>query len=154
MGKRIEGSLNGARKRFAIVVARFNDFITKHLADGATDALVRHGVKEDDIDIVWVPGAMEIAAAAMAIARRKKVHAVICLGAVLRGATHHNELVAAQCARATASIGIETGVPAIFGVLTTETIEQAIERAGAKMGNRGAEAAVAAIEMANVMEQL
>lgn len=154
MVKYVEGNLIGAKKRFSIVAGRFNDFVTRHLVEGAIDALKRHGVGENDIEVVWVPGALEIGVAAKKIAQRKKSHAIICLGAIVKGSTSHNDLVAAQCARAVAQIGMETGVPAIFGVITADTLDQAIERAGMKMGNRGADAAVAAVEMANVLEQL
>lgn len=154
MTKTLSGRMDGTKKRFAVVAARFNEFITKHLVDGAVDTLIRHGVNDKDITVAWVPGSMEIPLAAKKIAVKGNVDAVLCLGAIIRGATPHHELVAAQCARGISQIGLETGLPVIFGVITAENIEQAIERAGTKMGNRGAEAAITAIEMAGLLEQL
>lgn len=140
--------------KFGIVAARFNDFITSKLLDGALDALQRHGATEDDIEIVKVPGAYEIPLVAKKLAQSKKYHAVICLGAVIRGATPHFEYISAEVSKGVAAASLETGLPVIFGVLTTDTIEQAVERAGAKSGNKGWDAALSAIEMANVMKQL
>lgn len=140
--------------KFGIVVARFNDFITSRLLDGAVDALQRHGTADGDIEVIKVPGAYEIPLAAKMLAQAKKYNAVICLGAVIRGATPHFEYVSAEVSKGVAAASLETGVPVVFGVLTTDTIEQAVERAGTKSGNKGADAALTAIEMANVMKQL
>ncbi len=140
--------------KFAIVVGRFNEFITNKLLGGATDMLIRHDVADDAIDVVWSPGAFEIPLVAKRLAATHKYAAVICLGAVIRGGTDHYEYVAAEAAKGVAQASMETGVPCIFGVLTCDTIEQAIERAGTKAGNKGSEAAAAAIEMANLMNQL
>jgi len=150
----IEGKLDGAGLRIGIVCARFNDLITERLLAGARDGLVRHGVDDDAITVAWVPGSFEIPLAARAMAGSGRYDAVICLGAVIRGATGHYEQVANHCAAGIARAGLDTGVPVIFGVLTTETIEQAIERAGTKAGNKGFEAAAGAIETARVLSQL
>lgn len=149
-----EGVLTGRGKTFGVVVARFNEFMGGKLLDGARDALVRHEVEEENIHVAWVPGSFEIPLAAKRMASTGRYDAVICLGAVIRGATSHFEYVSAEVSKGIASIGLETGVPVIFGVLTTDTIEQAIERAGSKAGNKGFEAAMAAIEMANLLDQL
>ena len=154
MPKMIQGDLSAKGLKFGIVAARFNDFITSRLLDGALDALQRHGAADGDIEIVKVPGAYEIPLAAKMLARSKKYNAVICLGAVIRGATPHFEYVSAEVSKGVAAVSLETGLPVIFGVLTTDTIEQAIERAGTKSGNKGWDAALSAIEMANVMKQL
>lgn len=154
MPKIIQGDLSGKGLKFGIVAARFNDFITARLLDGAVDALQRHGVAESDIEVVKVPGSYEIPLAARMLAQTKKYHAVICLGAVIRGATPHFEYVSAEVSKGVAAVSLETGLPVIFGVLTTDTIEQAIERAGTKSGNKGWDAALSAIEMANVMKQM
>lgn len=154
MAKIIQGDLSGKGLKVGIVAARFNDFITGRLVEGALDGLQRHGVAENDIEIVKVPGAYEIPLAAQALAQSKKYQAIICLGAVIRGATPHFEYVSAEVSKGAASVSLATGVPVIFGVLTTDTIEQAIERAGTKSGNKGWDAALAAIEMANVMRQM
>ena len=154
MAKIIQGDLSGKGLKFGIVAARFNDFITSRLLEGALDALQRHGVAEPDIEIVKVPGAYEIPLAAKMMAQTKKYSAVICLGAVIRGATPHFEYVSAEVSKGVAAVSLETGLPVIFGVLTTDTIEQAIERAGTKSGNKGWDAAISAIEMANVMKQM
>jgi len=148
------GHLNGAGMRVALVCGRFNDLITERLLAGATDALVRHGVDEGSITVVWAPGAFELPIVAQRLASSGEIDAVICLGAVIRGATGHYDQVANNVAGGIARIGLETGVPVVFGVLTTETIEQAIERAGTKLGNKGAEAAVTAIEMVDLLRQL
>jgi 6,7-dimethyl-8-ribityllumazine synthase len=148
------GKLVAKGKKFVLVVARFNDFVTGKLLEGAVDTLVRMGASEDDLTVVWVPGAFEIPAAAARVARGGSVSAVICLGTVVRGQTPHFEFVAGQCAAGIAAIARDTGVPVIMGVLTTETMEQAIDRAGGKMGNKGSEAASAAVEMADLMSQL
>ncbi|HEY8342415.1 MAG TPA: 6,7-dimethyl-8-ribityllumazine synthase [Calditerricola sp.] len=150
----IEGNLVGTGLSFAIVVSRFNEFITAKLLGGALDALKRHGVAEEAVDVVWVPGAFEIPLVARKLAERGKYDAVICLGTVIRGATPHFDYVCAEAAKGIAQAAMQTGVPVIFGVLTTDTIEQAVERAGTKAGNKGWEAAVAAIEMANLMRRL
>ena len=154
MAKIIQGDLSGKGLKIGIVAARFNDFITSRLVDGALDGLQRHGVAEADIEIVRVPGAYEIPLAAKMLAQSRKFNAIICLGAVIRGATPHFEYVSAEVSKGAASVSMETGLPVIFGVLTTDTIEQAIERAGTKSGNKGWDAALSAIEMANVMKQL
>ena len=154
MAKIIQGELSGKGLKIGIVAARFNDFITSRLVDGALDGLQRHGVAEADIEIVKVPGSYEIPLAAKMLAKSKKFNAVICLGAVIRGATPHFEYVSSEVSKGVASVSQETGLPVIFGVLTTDTIEQAIERAGAKSGNKGWDAALSAIEMANVMKQM
>ncbi len=149
-----EGNLVGTGLRIAIVVARFNDLITRSLLEGALDGLRRHGVSEQGIDVAWVPGAFEIPPVARALADSHRYQAILCLGAVIRGATTHYDLVAGQVASGVAAVGAATGIPIIFGVLTTETIEQAIERAGTKAGNKGYEYAVSAIEMANLMRAI
>ncbi|WP_346354533.1 6,7-dimethyl-8-ribityllumazine synthase [Azotosporobacter soli] len=149
-----EGKLTAQGMKVGIIVARFNEFITSKLLGGAMDALQRHGVEGDDIEVAWVPGAFEIPMVAQAMARSGKYQAVICLGTVIRGGTSHYDYVCAEVSKGVAHVGMETGVPTIFGVLTTENIEQAIERAGTKAGNKGFEAAVAAIEMANLLESI
>ncbi len=154
MAKVVQGDLSGKGLKFGIVAARFNDFITSRLLEGALDALQRHGVAEGDIEIVKVPGSYEIPLAAKMLAQAKKYDAVICLGAVIRGATPHFEYVSAEVSKGVAAVSLETGLPVIFGVLTTDTIEQAVERAGTKSGNKGWDAALSAIEMANVMKQM
>ena len=146
-----EGDLIGRGRRFAIVIARFNETIGRRLLDGALDGLRRHGVADDAIAVAWVPGAFEIPLVARRLAATGKYDAVLCLGAVIRGATPHFDYVAGNVASGVAAVGRETGVPTIFGVLTTDTIEQAVERSGTKAGNNGFAAAAAAIEMANVL---
>jgi 6,7-dimethyl-8-ribityllumazine synthase len=150
----IEAGLVAQGKRFGIIASRFNDFITDRLVGGAVDALTRSGAKDADIDIVKVPGAFEIPLVAQKLARNKKYHAIICLGAVIRGATPHFDYVCAEASKGIAHASMESGIPIIFGILTTDTIEQAIERAGTKAGNKGWSAAVAAIEMANLIEAM
>jgi len=152
MPKLIEANLIAEGKRFGIIVSRFNSFISEKLLSGAVDALVRSGAADDAIDVIKVPGAFEIPLVAKKIAAQKKYHAVICLGAVIRGATPHFDYVSAEVSKGVAAASMETGVPIIFGVLTTDTIEQAIERAGTKAGNKGFDSAIAAIEMANLFE--
>ncbi|MGQ9674310.1 MAG: 6,7-dimethyl-8-ribityllumazine synthase [Chloroflexota bacterium] len=154
MGRSFEGNLVGEGLRFGVVVARFNEFITGKLLQGAMDAFVRHGVRESDVDVVWVPGSFEIPLAAKVLAQTQRYAAVICLGTVVRGGTPHWEYIASEVAKGVAAVGLETGVPTIFGVITAETLEQAIERAGTKAGNKGFDAAVSAIEMANLMSSL
>lgn len=149
----IEGMLTGRGKHFAIVLARWNEFIGGKLLHGARDALLRHEVRDEDIDLIWAPGAFEIPLVAKRLAVTGRYDAIICLGAVIRGATPHFDYVASEVSKGIANVGLETGVPVIFGVLTTDTIEQAIERAGTKGGNKGFEAGMVAIEMANVLEQ-
>ena len=150
MSKRFEGMLLGKGLKFGLVVPRFNDFISRRLLEGAQDALLRHGVSEEDIDIAWVPGSFEIPLIAKKLAQTKRYDAVICLGAVIRGGTPHFEYVASEVTKGIAKVGLETGLPIIYGVITADTLEQAIERAGTKEGNRGFQAAVNAIEMANL----
>ena len=149
-----EGNLIGTNLKIGIVVSRFNGFITTKLLDGALDSLKRHGVNLDDLDVFWTPGAFEIPATAKRIAEKGKYDAIVCIGAVIRGATPHFDYVANESAKGIAQVGLNTGVPVIYGVITTDTIEQAIERAGTKSGNKGAEAALTAIEMANLYRQL
>ncbi len=145
------GSYDGRNKRFAIVVARFNEFITKQLLEGALDTLLRHGVKESDIEVTWVPGSFEIPMAAQKIARGKKVDAIIALGAVIRGETPHFDYVCGESAKGIAQVALQTGVPVAYGIITAENTEQAIERAGLKQGNKGRDAAMTALEMANLL---
>lgn len=152
MPKIFEGNLIVKDKKFVLVVSRFNDFITDRLVGGAIDALLRCGAKETDINIVKVPGAFEIPLIAKKMATTKKYDAVICLGAVIRGATPHFEYVSAEVSKGVALVGMETGIPVIFGIITTDTIEQAIERAGSKAGNKGWDAAMSAVEMINLIE--
>lgn len=154
MPKTIEGNVVSQKKKYGIVVSRFNSFITSRLLDGALDALVRHGVKDSEIAVAWTPGCFEIPLIAKKMAESGKYDAVIALGCVIRGSTAHFDYVASEVSKGVALASLETGLPVIFGVLTTDTIEQAVERAGAKAGNKGAMAAEAAIEMANLVEQL
>lgn len=152
--ERLEGKLTGQGLRVALVAARTNDFIVSHLVDGALDCLLRHGVADDNITLCRVPGCFEIPLAARKLAEQDRFDAVICLGAVIRGATPHFEYISAEVAKGAAQVAMTSGVPVLFGVLTTDTIEQAVERAGNKAGNKGFEAALAAIEMASLMDQL
>lgn len=154
MPKVYEGGFLASGKKFAIVVSRFNDFITEKLVGGAMDALIRCGGKDEDIDIVKVPGAFEIPLIAKKMVEKKKYNAVICLGAVIRGATPHFDYVAAEVTKGIAVVSLEFGIPVIFGIVTTDTIEQAIERAGTKAGNKGWSAAMGAVEMANVVDAI
>jgi 6,7-dimethyl-8-ribityllumazine synthase len=154
MPRIFEANLIAEGKKFAVVVSRFNDFITERLVGGAVDALVRCGGKEDDIDVVKVPGAFEIPLIAKKMAQKKTYDAVICLGAVIRGATPHFDYVSAEVSKGIAMVSIESEIPVIFGVITTDTLEQAIERAGTKAGNKGFSAAMAAVEMANLLETI
>ncbi|CAG7641702.1 6,7-dimethyl-8-ribityllumazine synthase [Paenibacillus allorhizosphaerae] len=153
MAKVYEGHLVSQGLKYGIVVGRFNEFITHKLLGGAEDALKRHGVQEDEVEIAWVPGAFEIPLIAQKMAESGRYDAVITLGAVIRGSTPHFDYVCNEAAKGVAAIGLKTGVPTIFGVLTTDSIEQAVERAGTKAGNKGWEAAVTAIEMANLSKQ-
>ncbi len=150
----IDAKLTAQGKKFGIIVSRFNDFITAKLVDGALDALIRSGAQDQDIVVVKVPGAFEIPLAARIMASQNKYDAIICLGAVIRGATSHYDYVCAEVSKGIASVSLDTGLPVMFGILTTETIEQAIERAGTKAGNKGFEVAMGAIEMANLGEIL
>ncbi|MBR0324263.1 MAG: 6,7-dimethyl-8-ribityllumazine synthase [Bacteroidales bacterium] len=152
--KVIEGKLIAEGQKIAIVAGRFNEIITNKLLGGAVDAFKRHGGDEKDIDLAWVPGAFEIPLVAKKLAESKKYDAVVCLGAVIRGATPHFDMVANETTKGIAAAGLQTGVPIIFGVLTTDNIEQAVERAGSKAGNKGFEAVTTAIEMVNLMKQI
>ncbi|MBU1155583.1 MAG: 6,7-dimethyl-8-ribityllumazine synthase [Proteobacteria bacterium] len=154
MAKVIEGALNAKGMRVALVAGRFNDFITSKLVEGALDTLKRHGAADQNLTVVWVPGAFEIPLVARKLAAGGKYDAVITLGAVIRGATAHFDYVAAEVSKGVAQAGLDTGVPVIFGVLTTDSIEQAIERAGTKAGNKGADAAMAAMEMVDLFKNL
>ena len=154
MADKIEGHLSAKGKNFAIVVARFNEVISKSLLSGALDCILRHEGDEKNVTVAFVPGSFEIPIAAKKMAASKKYDAVICLGAVIRGATPHFDFIAAEVSKGIASIGLETGVPVIFGVITSDTIEQALERAGTKAGNKGWDAALAAIEMADLLGKL
>ena len=152
--KTIEGQLSAQGLRVGIVVARFNEFINSKLLAGALDALKRHGADEDAVDVAWVPGAFEIPMIAQKMAESKKYDAIICLGTVIRGSTSHYDYVCAEVSKGVAHVGLASGVPTMFGVLTTDTIEQAIERSGTKAGNKGFDAAMAAMEMANLLKTI
>ena len=152
--KKIEGMFEGKGLKVAIVASRFNEFITTKLVGGAEDCLLRHGVNADDIALAWVPGAFEIPLIAKKLADSKKYGAVICVGAVIRGATSHYDYVCAEVSKGIAQVGLQSEIPVLFGVLTTDTIEQAIERAGTKAGNNGYDCAMSALEMANLLKQL
>jgi len=152
--KLIEGDLKAQGLKFGIVVSRFNDFITSRLLDGAIDALTRHGVKEDSLEVVKVPGSFEIPLVAKKMALKGVYDAIICLGTVIRGATPHFDYIAAEVSKGVATTSLETGVPISFGIITSDTIEQAVERAGSKAGNKGWDAAMTAIEMAQVLKKL
>jgi|SRR5665647_361511 len=153
MAKIFEGKLIGDKQRFGIVVTRFNEFITSKLLSGCLDTLTRHGVDPDNIDIAWVPGAFEIPLVAQKMVQ-KNYDAVICIGAVIRGATPHFDFIAGEVTKGIAQVGLNSGVPVIFGVITTDTIEQAIERAGTKSGNKGSDAAITALEMVNLLSEI
>jgi len=154
LGKRYEGMLLGEGLRFGLVVSRFNEFITSRLLEGARDALSRHGVREEDIEIAWTPGSFEIPLVAKKLAKTGKYDAVVCLGTVIRGGTPHFDYIAAEVSKGIATVGLDVGIPLIFGIITADTLEQAIERAGTKMGNAGFNAAMNAIEMANLLKQI
>jgi 6,7-dimethyl-8-ribityllumazine synthase len=154
MSQHFEGALLGKGFKFGLVVARFNEFITGKLLEGAQDALLRHGVKPEDIEVAWVPGSFEIPLVAKKLALTQRYDAVICLGAVVRGGTPHFEYIAAEVSKGIAKVGLDTGLPVIYGVITADTLEQAIERAGTKMGNRGFDAAVTALEMVNLLKAI
>ncbi|MBN2055427.1 6,7-dimethyl-8-ribityllumazine synthase [bacterium] len=152
--KVIEGELKGAGCKIGVVVSRFNSFITAKLVDGARDALLRHEVKEEDIHLVYVPGAFEIPRIAKRLVEKEAYDAVICLGAVIRGETPHFDYVAAEVSKGVAAVGLESGVPVVFGVLTTDTVDQAVDRAGAKSGNKGFDAALAALELIQLFKKI
>ena len=154
MSKQYEGMLLGTGLKIGVVVSRFNEFFSKKMLEGAQDTLIRHGVSEADIELAWTPGSFEIPLAAQKMARSEKYDAVICLGAVIRGSTPHFDNIAAEVTKGIAKVNLDTGVPVIYGVITTDTLEQAIERSGSKEGNKGAAAAVSAIEMANLMKSM
>jgi 6,7-dimethyl-8-ribityllumazine synthase len=154
MAKIVEGNLIAKGKKFGIVASRFNDFITKELIAGCVDTLTRHGADEKDIMVTLVPGAFEIPTVAQKLAKGKNFDAVICLGTVIRGSTPHFDFVAAEAAKGVAKVSMDTGLPVIFGIITADTIEQAIERAGTKDGNKGKDAAISAIEMVNLLSQI
>lgn len=152
--KLLEGNVIGTGLKVGIVAARFNEFIVGKLVSGAQDALVRHGVADEDVDIAWVPGAFEIPLIAQKMAKSGKYDMVLCLGAVIRGSTSHYDLVCNECAKGIAQVGLASGIPVLFGVVTTDSIEQAIERAGTKAGNKGYDVACSGIEMANLLRNL
>ena len=152
--KKLEGNLVANGKKFAIVASRFNEFIVSKLVSGAEDAFLRHGVNDDDITLAWVPGAFEIPLTAKKLAESGKFDAVVCVGAVIRGSTSHYDYVCNEVSKGIASVGLNSNVPVIFGIVTTENIEQAIERAGTKAGNKGFDAAVSAIEMTNLFDNI
>jgi 6,7-dimethyl-8-ribityllumazine synthase len=154
MSKTFEGNLLGKGLKFGLVVSRFNEFFSGKLLEGAVDALVRHGVADTDIEVAWTPGCFEIPLVAQKMAGTKKYNAVICLGAVIRGGTPHFDYIAAEVSKGIAKVGLDTGIPVIFGVITTDTLEQAVERSGTKGGNKGFDAAVSAIEMANLVKTI
>ena len=154
MAKHYEGILIGKGLKFAVVVSRFNELITTRLLEGARDALLRHGANEDDIDIVWTPGCLEIPLISKKLAQSDKYDAILCLGAVIRGGTPHSEYVASEVNRGIGKVSLDTGLPLIQGIITADTLEQAIQRAGAKEGNKGFAAAVGAIEMANLLKAI
>lgn len=152
--KVITAELIGKGKRFAIVASRFNEFLTTKLLEGASDTLIRHGVKDDSIETVWVPGSFEIPYVAQRLAKSKKYDAVICLGTIIRGSTPHFEYIASETAKGIAKVSLDSGVPCIFGIITADTLEQAIERSGTKDGNKGRDAALSAIELVNLYEKI
>lgn len=154
MRKYVEGNLDASKLKAAVVVSRFNELISKGLLEGALDCLKRHGAKEEKIEVLWAPGAFEIPLVAQKLARSKAYDAIICLGAVIRGATPHFDYIASEAAKGIAKVSLDTGVPVIFGVITADNLEQALERSGAKPGNKGFDAALSAIELANLMNQL
>ncbi len=152
MARVVKANLMAKGRKFAIIVSRFNEFVSAKLVDGAVDTLTQHGAQDNAIDVLWVPGSFEIPIAAQKAARSKKYDAVIALGAVIRGATPHFDFIANEAAKGVAKVGMDTGVPCIFGVITADNLEQAIERAGTKQGNKGRDAAISAIEMVNLLE--
>jgi len=154
MGKKFQGKMLAEGKKFGIVVSRFNEFITGKLLEGAMDSLVRHNADEKNIDVAWVPGSFEMPVIIKKLASSKKYDALICLGAIIQGDTPHHEYIAGEVTKGIAQVSLDSGIPVSFGVLTCDTLEQAIERAGTKAGNKGSQAAEAAIEMANLLEQM
>ena len=154
MGKVISGNLIATGKKFAIVASRFNEFITSKLVDGARDCFLRHGAKEKDLDVIWVPGSFEIPPTAKKLAKIKKYNAIICLGAVIRGETPHFDYISSEVSKGVAGVAMDTGLPVIFGIITADTLEQSIERAGTKAGNKGFDAALSAIELSNLYDQI
>jgi 6,7-dimethyl-8-ribityllumazine synthase len=154
MDKKFEGTLLGKGLKFGVIVSRFNEFITGKLLEGAKDALLRHGVNQGDIEITWTPGSFEIPLVAKKLADTKKYDAIICLGAVVRGGTPHFEYVAAEVTKGIAKVSLDSGLPVTYGIITADTLEQAIERAGTKMGNKGFDAAMSAIETANLLKSI
>mgnify|MGYP001613662356 CR=1 FL=1 len=154
MVKTIEGNLIAKGKKFGIIASRFNDFITKELVSGCLDTLTRHGANNEDLSITWVPGAFEVPLLAQRLAKSKSHDALICLGTIIRGSTPHFEYIASEVAKGIAKVSLDTGLPVIFGIITADTIEQAVERAGTKEGNKGRDAALSAIEMVNLLTQL
>ena len=154
MVKVVKGQLVAVGKRFGIVGARFNELVTEKLIDGAVDTLLRHGVKEGEVEVAWAPGSFEIPYVAQKMAKSRKYNAVICLGAIIRGTTPHFEYISSEVAKGIAKISLDTGIPVIFGVITTDNLEQALERAGVKSGNKGRDAALSAIEMVNLFEEM
>jgi len=154
MVKTTEGNLIAKGKKFGIIASRFNDFITKELVSGCLDTLTRHGVNNEDLSITWVPGAFEVPLLAQRLAKSKSYDALICLGTVIRGSTPHFDYIASEVAKGIAKVSLDTGLPVIFGIITADTIEQAVERAGTKEGNKGRDAALSAIEMANLLAQI
>jgi len=154
MGQTFQGRFDARGRRIALVASRFNEFFTRELLGGAQDCLARHGVREADVDVVWVPGSFELPLAAQRLARGKRYGAVVCLGCLVQGDTPHFQLVAAEVTKGVAQVSLETGVPVVFGVVTAETLEQAIERSGTKAGNRGFDAALSALEMIDLLAQV
>lgn len=154
MGKLIKGNLIGTGKKFAIIVSRFNEFISSKLLDGAVDCLHRHNVKEEDIDVVWVPGSFEIPLTAKKLSENKKYDAVICLGVIIRGETPHFDFIAGQTTKCILEVSLSSGKPVSYGIITADSTEQATERAGLKLGNRGEQAALTALEMVNLIKQI
>ncbi len=150
----IEGQLNAKGKRFGLVASRFNELVVRKLVEGAEDCILRHGGEEENLDLIWVPGSFEIPLTAFRMAATKKYDAVICLGAVIRGATPHFEYIASEVTKGIAQVNLQTGVPTIYGIITADTLEQALERAGTKMGNKGWDAALTAIEMVNLLPKI
>jgi 6,7-dimethyl-8-ribityllumazine synthase len=154
MNKQFEGMLQGKGLKFGVVVSRFNEFFTHKLLEGARDALLRHGVNEEDIEVAWTPGSFEVPLIAQKLAQSRKYDAVICLAAVIRGGTPHADYIAAEVTKGIAKVGLDSGLPVIYGVITTDNLEQAIERSGTKVGNKGFDAAISAIEMANLLKSI
>ena len=154
MSKQFEGMLQGKGLKFGVVVSRFNEFFTHKLLDGAKDALLRHGVNEEDIEVAWTPGSFEMPLIAQKLAQSHKYDAVICLAAIIRGGTSHADYLAAEVTKGIAKVGLDSGLPVIYGIITTDNLEQAIERSGTKAGNKGFDAAISAIEMANLLRSI